>query len=332
MHQISLKYNKVHPSNFSSLLERKIFFALAALLEKNISPQLDLNGRVQFSLPYTLLGRPKKKELGDALSKLRSRAIKFERKDSEDKHFGATWGEFSFLVGTYYERGNVKLILTHEGYDFLCKFQKSEGYFWVHLTAGLALQSVYAQIWYTIFSQFANFGKLDGMTIEKIVKKLEIREDAFINKKTGTRKNSDMLKYTVFKPIEEINSKTNLEISWEPIDGKTRPYKGFNFKIKSKGTDFHNSYQEKINNHLAELRKTNGGSATREHLEIVEKYNLSQFYQSLMVSDDRVWNKVYDVHLKIESGDLEVKFPRKYMERTIDHYRVKLDNASNSAV
>lgn len=317
--QVPNRYNQLQANHFTKPLERKIFFAIALMLEKNISPQLDLSGTITFEVPTSVLGRPSAKSLESAFENL-YKPMKLRTADPDDNDLGVEIDTWTFFNRLTYRRGKVIAKLSPDGYDFLTQFTQKEGYFWAHLKGGLSLSSIYAQHWYGVFSQYANFGKLPNMTIDKIVHLHSVGPDQFINKRTGKRKNSDLIIWTVYKPIEEINKKTNLFIEYTPINNQKKPLLGFDFSITKKGPGENFQSIRQIENFVEQLRNSSdeGGKAiTNKLAELSEEYSLPDDACAALLNEG-ILNKVMSVDHSIKKGTLIIKQSKSaYMQKVI---------------
>lgn len=324
LYQVPIRYNNIRPSNFSKPLDRKIFFAISLMIEKNLAPQLDLSGQVKFEIPTAILGRPREESLKDSFLSLMSPMLLRET-DKEDS-LGVKLTTWSFFSKIEYRRGKVIAHLSQDGYRYLTEFTRNDGYFWAHLKAGLSLSSNYSQHWYTLFCQYLNFGVMKNITIDKIIELHSISDDLFINKKTGKRKNSDLINWVVYKPIKEINEKTNLRISYSFIQDQKRPILGFHFKIESQEPGSKQNDLYKIEDYVNKLRNQFGSRGLTEKIhDLISEYSISDENYEKLISSETLLNKVIDVSEKIDSGKIKIKVSKSsYMQKIILDTEMKI--------
>lgn len=302
--QVPRLLNKIF-YNFDSVLSKRIFWASMAQIKKGFGVQKDIYNDLWLDIPTSVLGDQNFTRLSKATDLLQGAKIPFiNEKDEEFLKITP------FPVVRYTKRsGIIKVKIESEAYPYLAEL--SNGYFWMKLKSLMFLSSKHAQRWYELFSERKDIGEWKAVEIEYI-RKIMMVDDA------DYKQNSDMLKRVVYEPIKEINEKTELFITHEPMFQKKRPIIGFDFRIRGQKAKGEAEIYERIERHFQEFKELDGRGKSQEMLRIQREYSLQPKTFNEVMQNTTLLDAVLEADAKITEGKITVQTTKaQYMAGVI---------------
>ncbi len=274
---------------FESVITKRAFYIIEAQIKKGMNVQFDITGETWVTVPTELLGRHSFEDLDNASDELQN--VKFKFIDKEKEHLSKIT---PFPVVNYRKGwGHYRVKVEKEALQFLAELK--EGYSWYMLKAALSLKSSYSQRWYELFCERQDLKKWNNVSNEKIRELHNVSEDSY-------EQNKEFFRNVVYKPIKEINEKTDLYIDYTPMMGKKRPIIGFDFTIKKQQTKESREITEVLNKYFDELSKMSPQQIRDLIFELMEKYGWSEDTYNKILANDQLLDEVLEAHRLIEDG------------------------------
>jgi len=279
---------------FESVLAKRIFYALESQIKKGFGVQKDIYNDLWLNVPTDILGNQHFKDLDKAADELHKARFNFVDKENE------CFNKINpFPVVQYQKRwGHVKVKIEKEALGYLAEL--TQGYFWYKLKAALSLTSKYAQRWYELFSEKKDLEKWLNVEVDDIRKIMGIEEFEY-------KRNSDMIKWVVYDPIEEVNRKTDVFIEYEFIKNQKRPIIGFNFFIKGQKAKGESEIYERIEKYFDELSHMKPSEISQKLLAIMREYSIPDKLYNEMFKNQNLLNAVLEADAKIQAGKVDIQ-------------------------
>jgi plasmid replication initiation protein len=291
--------------NFDSALSKRIFWAAMAQIKKGFAIQKDIFENLWITVPVSVLGEQNYDRLFKAARAVNKGRFEFNNpKDEEFMHI------VPFPVVSYTKRsGEIRVKVESEAYQLLGEL--SQGYFWIKLKSMMMLSSKYAQRWYELFSEKKAFVDWKGVSVDEIRKIMAVDDLDY-------KQRSIMLKRIVYDPIAEINEKTELFITYEPMRGQRKPILGFDFKIKGQEAKGEAEIYGKIEQYFAEFKELSPSGKAMKAIELQREYSIPEKTYNEMFNDTHLLNAVLEADAKIRAGKVEIKLTKaQYMAGVI---------------
>lgn len=291
--------------NFDSALSKRIFWAAMAQIKKGFAVQKDLFENLWITVPTSVLNDHNYDRLLKAARALNKGRFEFNNPQEEEFLHIVPFPVVNYTKGS----GEIKVKVESESYKLLGEL--SQGYFWVKLKSMMVLSSKYAQRWYELFSEKKAFVDWKGVEVGEIRKIMGVDELDY--KQTST-----LLKRIVYDPIAEINEKTELFITYEPMRGQRKPILGFDFKIKGQEAKGEAEIYGKIERYFAEFKALDPKGKALKVQELQREYSFPEKVFNEMFHDSHLLNAVLEADAKIKAGKVEVKLTKtQYMAGVI---------------
>lgn len=301
--------------NFESVLSKRIFWAVMAQLKKGFGVQKDIFENLWVEVPTNVLNNQHYEQLKKASRELQR--ARFEFNDDELESFSHIVAFPSVHYEKRSERG-IRVKVEPDAYKILAEL--SSGYFWLKIKAMMMLSSKHAQRWYELFSEKKDLGEWKGVEVEYIRKIMGVDELEY-------KRNSDMLKWVVYEPIKEINEKTELFVTHEPMLQQKRPVIGFDFRIRGQKAKGEAEVYERIERHFQEFKELDGKGKSQEMLRIQRDYSLSAKAFNEIMQNTTLLDAVLEADAKITEGKLTVQTTKaQYMNGVIKKARTLHSN------
>jgi plasmid replication initiation protein len=294
---------------FNSVTAKRIFYAVQSQLKKHMNdPQaydIAPSGDVFYNIPTSLITDSQHfSAIEKAANELMN--IRFQFIDPENEKFSKMT---PFPVVLYEKRwGAIKVNVLPMAMPFLAELNK--GYYWWWLESALSLSSKYSQRWYDLLAEKKDIGKLQ-MTIDNIRLLMDLTNE-FSNV-------SNLLRKVVYNPIQEINEKTEMYISYQPIDNQKRPILGFDFTITSQDKQNRLLIKEKQKKYFDDFSSLSPQEQSIRISCILKEYNLGTgMFDGYNIFEPEILNAVLETDVAIKAGKTVImKTPGKYMAGVI---------------
>lgn len=286
---------------FDSALSKRIFWAAMAQVKKGFAVQKDLFENLWLTVPTSVLNDQNFTRLVRASRELTAGRFEFNNeKDEEFLHV------IPFPVVSYTKRsGEIRVKVESEAYKILGEL--SQGYFWIKLKSMMMLKSGYAQRWYELLSEKRDLGEWKGVEVDQIRQIMGVDE---LKYKTP----ADFLKRVVHEPIAEVNAKTELFITLEPMQGQKRPIIGFDFKIMGQQAKGEAEVYGKIEQYFEDFKAMNPKEKALKIQDLQREYSFPEKVFNEMFQDPHLLNAVLEADAKIKAGKVEIKLSKsQYM-------------------
>ena len=287
--------------NFDSALSKRIFWAAMAQVKKGFAVQKDMFENLWLTVPTSVLNDQHFNNLVKASRELQRGRFEFNNeKEEEFLHI------IPFPVVNYIKRsGEIRLKVESEAYKILGEL--SQGYFWIKLKSMMMLSSKYSQRWYELLSEKKDTGEWKGVEIDKIRTLMGVDE---LRYKTP----ADFLKRVVHEPIAEVNAKTELFITLQPMQGQKRPIIGFDFKIMGQQAKGEAEVYGKIEQYFEDFKAMNPKEKALKIQDLQREYSFPEKVFNEMFQDPHLLNAVLEADAKIKAGKVEIKLSKaQYM-------------------
>ena len=279
---------------FSSALSKRIFWAAMAQIKKGFNVQKDMFNDLWINVPTNVLNCQKYPLLLKASQELQR--ARFEINNPEEEEFDHF---VPFPTVRYKKRsGLIQTKINADAYQYLAEL--SNGYFWIQLKSMMLLSSTYAQIWYEKLSEKKDFFKLEGVTIETIREWMKVDEFQY-------KRNADFIKWVIYEPIKEINEKTELFITYEPMYGQKRPIIGFDFIIQGQKAKNEADVFNKIEKYFDEFRSLNPIEKSQRIQELQREYSFPEKVFNELFENTSLLDAVLEADAAIKAGRIEIK-------------------------
>lgn len=291
--------------NFDSALSKRIFWAAMSQIKKGFGVQKDLFENLWITVPTSVLNDHNYGRLLKAARAVNKGRFEFNNeKDEEFMHI------VPFPVVSYTKNtGEIRVKVESEAYRLLGEL--SQGYFWIKLRSVMTLSSKYSQRWYELFSEKKGFAEWKGIDIDEIRKIMGVDEFKY---KTP----ADFLKRIVYDPIAEVNERTELFITYEPMRGQRKPILGFDFKIKGQEAKGEAEIYGKIERYFAEFKALDPKGKALKVQELQREYSFPEKTFNEMFQDPHLLDAVLEADAKIRAGKVEIKLTKaQYMAGVI---------------
>ena len=297
--------------NFDSALSKRIFWAAMAQVKKGFGVQKDMFESLWLTVPTSVLNDQHYSHLLRASRELQKGRFEFNNeKEEEFLHI------IPFPVVNYTKRsGEIRVKVESEAYKILGEL--SQGYFWIKLKSMMMLSSKYSQRWYELLSERKDLGEWKGIEIDKIRNLMGVSEFDY-------KHLPSMLKRIVYDPIAEINEKTELFVTYEPMWGQKRPIVGFDFKIRGQQAKGEAEVYGQIEQYFEEFKGLDGKGKALKVQELQREYSFTEKVFNEMFHDSHLLDAVLEADAKIKAGKVEVKLTKaQYMAGVIKKAKSK---------
>jgi plasmid replication initiation protein len=298
--QVPRRLNKaIH--NFSSALTKRIFWAAMAQIKKDFNVQKDMFEDLWLSVPTNILNCQRYTQLLKTSQELQSGRIEINNPEEEEfDHY------IPFPSVKYKKRsGFIQVKVNSDAYPFLAEL--SQGYFWMQLKSMMLLSSGYAQVWYGKLAEKKDLGKLEGVTIEKIREWMKVDELKYKSKDVKNQSKSMLLKRLLYDPIKEINERTELYITYEPMYGQKRPIIGFDFTIRGQKAKNEAAAYEKIEKYFEEFQELPPRGKAERIQDLQRKYGFPEKIFNELFENTSLLDAVLEADAAIKAGRIEIK-------------------------
>lgn len=297
--------------NFDSALSKRIFWAAMAQVKKGFGVQKDLFENLWLTVPTNVLNDQNYSRLIKASRELQKGRFEFNNEQEEDfLHI------VPFPVVSYTKRsGEIRVKVESEAYKILGEL--SQGYFWIKLKSMMMLSSKYSQRWYELLSEKKDLGEWKGVEIEHIRKIMGVGEFDY-------KQNKDLIKWVVYEPLAEINEKTELFVTYEPMRSQKRPIIGFDFKIRGQKSKGEAEVYSQIERYFEEFKGLDGKGKALKVQELQREYSFTEKVFNEMFHDSHLLDAVLEADAKIKAGKVEIKLTKaQYMAGVIKKAKTK---------
>jgi plasmid replication initiation protein len=291
--------------NFDSALSKRIFWAAMAQIKKGFGVQKDMFESLWLTVPTSVLNDQHYSHLVRASRELQKGRFEFNNeKDEEFLHI------IPFPVVNYTKRsGEIRVKVESEAYKILGEL--SSGYFWIKLKSMMMLSSKYSQRWYELLSERKDLGEWKGVEIEHIRKIMGIDELDY-------KRNTDMLRRLIHEPIAEINEKTELFVTYEPMRGQKKPIIGFDFKIRGQKAKGEAEVYGQIERYFEEFKGLDSRGKALKIQELQREYSFPEKVFNEMFQNSHLLDSVLEADAKIKAKKVEIKLTKsQYMAGVI---------------
>lgn len=287
--------------NFSSVLSKRLFWAAMAQVKKGFNLQKDMFEDLWLNVPTNILNCQEYPRLLKASKELQSGRIEINNpKEEEFDHY------VPFPTVKYKKRsGFIQVKLNSEAYPFLAEL--SQGYFWMQLKSMMLMSSSYAQIWYGKLAGKKDLGKLKGVTIEQIREWMKVDEFKYKSKNTKSQNRSMLLKRLVYDPIKEINERTELFVTYEPMYGQKRPILGFDFTIRGQKAKNEAAIYEQIEKYFEEFQELPPRGKAEKIQNLQREYGFPEKIFNQLFENTNLLDAVLEADAAIKAGRVEIK-------------------------
>ena len=298
---------------FNSKLEKRIYWVVMNQIKKSFGIEQELfNNKLFFNVPVELLTERNYDRLKEAAIGLANSKIKMINDKDEEFRILTPFPEIEYKKRS----GVMRVRLLDSAFPYFAELSK--GYYWFALKGALTLSSMYSQRFYELFCETETLQHGTWKNVEVVhLKRLLNIDDSIYKRK------ANMLVKTIYEPIEEINQKTNLNVTYEPIK-EGRNIVAFNFFVKEQQAKGEAGEYAKIEKYFEEFKALPGQEKSNEVLLIKERYNLSEAVYNEVMVNKGLLNEVLGAHQKIKEGKIDIqKSEAHYMGGVIKRFKEK---------
>lgn len=286
-------------------LEKRVFYVVINQLEKGFGLQQDMfNKSLEFIVPTKLLGTQNTERIKETIEGITSRKIRIFNKEDEEIHYFVPFPEIKYVK----RWGHLKVRILDTAYPLLAEL--NQGYFKYRLKAALTLSRTYSQRFYEWFCQYKDLGEWNNVMNDYIRTRLDIDDKEY-------KRNSDFVKRVISDSIDEINDKTDLQISIKKYHKKGKASIGFDFKIKEKIAVDEGGKLQKIEKYYKYLNNLDPKELSATLKRLKDEYEVNDNWYDLLFQHRELLEEAVKVDALIKQKKVKAKDKVKYMNGAI---------------
>lgn len=304
-----------------NVLEKHIFLTTLLNLKERQGFNLKIDDdmvNVQITFSASELKETNRNRIKNALDKITSRKIYFERTNKNKDYFGYvvpfSYANYSAEKG---KESTVTIVLNAK-----CKklfLELANGYTTTDLKAILNLRSVYSIRMYELVSQYLNQGKW-VVDVDDLKKLLDIDLNKFPSF-------TDFEKRILFYSQKELWSHCGLFFEWKIFKKERQRITTLEFSFKTKDKQERVFLNEDVQQTINYLSTLSPADIAQMFNSAMQKYTLTDNQMNYIFSDKNVLNEFIRIDMIIESMITKGKPPKdrtKYLATSLKLDKIKL--------
>jgi hypothetical protein len=174
------------------------------------------------------------------------------------------------------------------------------------LTAALTLTSIYSQKLYELLSRWKD-KKEWFVSLDELKTLLNAKNYAY----------PQLKQKCLDRGIQEINQKTDLQVTWEP-EKTGKSVTAIRFFIKSKAVAERDDAKEAVNEELKQISQLSPGQISLYTQKLFTVYSFTKKQQDLLMSKPSLFGEFVELESKIANGLIKnVLNPTAYMAKVL---------------
>jgi plasmid replication initiation protein len=289
--KLKRKYNKqpnviTQSSADMTLIEKRLMYIVINRMSVGINVNSDLFKNLDFTVHFNTLGSSGYSTIKKAIKKLHTRTLKLIDDDTK-KQFE------SFVPFPHVKIANSSVTVTMLANVVPHFLELRKGYTNYELRAALTLNSIYSQKFYELFSRWKD--KKEWLVdLEELQKLLNATNYSY----------KDFRINCLEVGIPEVNEKTELSVSYEPIK-EGRSVKKILFIIDIKKSEKEMQAEEAIQDHEEEMElvsQLSSGQIAVHMNSLINEYEFSKSQKNAIISNKILMDQFIDLDSKIANG------------------------------
>ncbi len=282
-----------------TVIEKRILYLVINRLDTGFNVQPDLFKNMEFTIGFNELKETNYDRIKKSIEKLQFRSLTLIDDDEKE--------EFERILPFPHIKikgSTVKLTMLSTVMPYFLELRN--GFTKYSLTAALTLTSIYSQKLYELLSRWKD-KKEWFVSLDELKTLLNAKNYAY----------PQLKQKCLDRGIQEINQKTDLQVTWEP-EKTGKSVTAIRFFIKSKAVAERDDAKEAVNEELKQISQLSPGQISLYTQKLFTVYSFTKKQQDLLMSKPSLFGEFVELESKIANGLIKnVLNPTAYMAKVL---------------